>query len=65
MHQEQVLGDREDPGTQREGVLYMIEGDIIYLSHTALKDLIPKTFPMIGGEEQQDDGHDRFEGDAN
>ena len=52
------------------GMVYVIKGDIILLSQTALKDLgvIPKTFPMIGefgGEEQQGDGHDRFEVDAN
>ena len=52
------------------GMVYVIEGDIILLSQTALKDLgvITKTFPMIGefgGEEQQGDGHDRFEVDAN
>ena len=53
-----------------ERMVYVIEGDIILLSQTALKDLgvITKTFPMIGefgGEEQQGDGHDRFEVDAN
>ena len=46
------------------GMVYVI------LSQTALNDLgvIPKTFPTIGefgGEEQQGDGHDRFEVDAN
>ena len=32
------------------GMVYVIEGDIILLSQTALKDLgvIPKTFPIIG-----------------
>ena len=51
-------------------MVYVIMGDIVLLSQTALKDLgvIPKTFPTIGefgGEEQQGDGHDRFEVDAN
>ena len=49
------------------GMVYVIEGDIILLSQTAL-GVIPKTSPMIGefgGEEQQGDGRDRFEVDAN
>ena len=52
------------------GMVYVIEEDIVLLSQTALKDLgvILKTFIMIGefgGEEQQVDGHERFEVDAN
>ena len=52
------------------GMVHVIMGDIVLLSQTALKDLgvIPKTFPTIGefgGEEQQGDGHGRFEVDAN
>ena len=51
------------------GMVYVIEGDIFLLSHTALKDLgvIPATFPRVGefgGIEQQGDGQDRFEFDV-
>ena len=51
-------------------MVYVIEGDIFLLLQTALKDLgvIPKTFPLIGefgGEEQEGDGHDKFEVDNN
>ena len=51
------------------GKVYVIDGDIFRLSHTALTDLgvIPTTFPRIGefeGIEQQGDGRDRFEADG-
>ena len=47
-------------------MVYVIEGDIVLLSKTALRNLrvIPKIFPMIGefgGVEQQGDGSDRLE----
>ena len=51
------------------GVIFVIEGDIVLLSQTALRDLgvIPKTFPMIGefgGVEQKGNGHDKLEIDS-
>ena len=49
----------------QRGMVYVIEGDIVLLSQTALQNLgvIPKMFPMIGefgGVEQQGDGSDRL-----
>jgi hypothetical protein len=49
--------------------VYVIEGDIFLLSHTALKDLgvIPTNFPRIGefgGIAQQGDERDKFEVDG-
>ena len=48
------------------GMVYMIEGDVILLTQTALRDLgvIPREFPLIGQFGviiQTDDGIDRLE----
>ena len=47
------------------GMVYVIAGDIVFLSQTALRNLgvIPKMFPMIGkfgGVEQQGNGSNRL-----
>ena len=52
-----------------KGMVYVIEGDIVFLSQTALRNLgvIPKMFPMIGelgGVEQQGNGSDIVEIDS-